>query len=516
MAETTPQVLKVVPGEDKWDIRKKIWDYLENSDLVNFPRPVTNRIPNFKGAAEAGEKVATMPVFQMAHTVKVNPDKPQEDPRFKVLEHNKTLLVPTPRLRQGLFNKIIPPADCNKDVLRICSRSQGVKEYSKPIGLDEKVSINLIIVGSVAVSPKGWRIGKGEGFADLEYAMMRTMDAVDDNTVVVTTVHDCQVFDELPEELFGKHDLSVDWIVTPTRIIECTHRAKPEGVIWSMLTRDKLNQIPVLRKLRARERDAGKDVRIKDDLEPRPRSQNLDGGEGGDDGEDGGQGGPRQRRMRPRPRRRQGSRGDSRGEEGTDTEKENMDSEGQRRQRKRRPNRRRNTGSEGDGERDDVRYETGDGEEDGDKHAPRRRRPQPRRRPRGRPDSETLEDGDKENDAGEGEDRRERRTPRRRPINNAPAIYIGSLPRVRVSDFKTQVKGHNVQPLRVLWRGSTGHAFLQFESQNQAEEALDALKDLEISGKSVKVEMSNRFKPGSGGDHAEEANLANETEDADN
>ena len=39
----------------------------------------------------------------------------------------------------------------------------------------------------------GWRIGKGEGFADLEYAMMASMGAVDENTIIVTTVHDCQV-----------------------------------------------------------------------------------------------------------------------------------------------------------------------------------------------------------------------------------------------------------------------------------------------------------------------------------
>ena len=39
----------------------------------------------------------------------------------------------------------------------------------------------------------GLRIGKGEGFADLEYAMMRSMKAVDDKTPIVTAVHDCQV-----------------------------------------------------------------------------------------------------------------------------------------------------------------------------------------------------------------------------------------------------------------------------------------------------------------------------------
>lgn len=39
----------------------------------------------------------------------------------------------------------------------------------------------------------GYRIGKGEGFADLEYAIMASMEAVSSETVIITTVHDCQV-----------------------------------------------------------------------------------------------------------------------------------------------------------------------------------------------------------------------------------------------------------------------------------------------------------------------------------
>lgn len=39
----------------------------------------------------------------------------------------------------------------------------------------------------------GFRIGKGEGYADMEYGMMVSMGAVNDSTVVVTVVHDCQV-----------------------------------------------------------------------------------------------------------------------------------------------------------------------------------------------------------------------------------------------------------------------------------------------------------------------------------
>ena len=39
---------------------------------------------------------------------------------------------------------------------------------------------------------------------------MVTMGAINDGTVIVTTVHDCQVIDEIPDSLFGDHDISVN------------------------------------------------------------------------------------------------------------------------------------------------------------------------------------------------------------------------------------------------------------------------------------------------------------------
>ncbi|XP_028812489.1 methenyltetrahydrofolate synthase domain-containing protein isoform X2 [Denticeps clupeoides] len=256
-------VLKISRGGGKRDIRQKVWDYIEAENLANFPRPVHNRIPNFKGAAQACNSLQALPEFRCSTAVKVNPDRPQEQARYLTLDAGKTLLVPTPRLRTGLFNKIVPPQGASKADLHVCSTSQGVKEYSVPIGLDAKVEVDLVVVGSVAVSPKGYRIGKGEGYADMEYAMMVAMGAVKPSTTVVTVVHDCQVVD-ISEELIESHDLTVDYILTPTRVIktDCT-LSKPQGIIWAKLDADMLDKIPILKKLRELERKSGKDVSLK-------------------------------------------------------------------------------------------------------------------------------------------------------------------------------------------------------------------------------------------------------------
>ncbi|XP_012513153.1 PREDICTED: methenyltetrahydrofolate synthase domain-containing protein isoform X2 [Propithecus coquereli] len=249
-------------GVSKQDIREQIWDYMESQNLADFPRPVHHRIPNFKGAPRAAEHLPRLQAFQTARTVKVNPDAPQKNARFFVLESKKTLLVPTPRLRTGLFNKITPPPGATKDILRKCATSQGVRNYSTPVGLDSRVLVDLVVVGSVAVSEKGWRIGKGEGYADLEYAMMVSMGAVSEATPVITIVHDCQVVD-VPEALLEGHDLTVDYILTPTRVIATgCERPKPTGITWSKISREMMEKIPVLRRLREQERQAGKDVAL--------------------------------------------------------------------------------------------------------------------------------------------------------------------------------------------------------------------------------------------------------------
>lgn len=555
----------------KWAIRRKIWDHLEDNNLVNAPRPCHYRIPNFEGAAAANDKLPTLEAFQKAKTVKVNPDKPQEQARFLVLEAEKelvllnqsqrNLLVPTPQLRTGLLNRVMPEENANKEQLRHCCTSQGVKENSKEIGLEDKVKIDLIVVGSVAVSRNGYRIGKGKGFADLEYAMMRTMGAIDVNTLVVTSVHDSQVVD-IPDELVEEHDLVVDYILTPTELIEtkCS-RAKPEGVIWSHLEVNKFYQIPVLRQLRDMEREAGKNVLLKgqeidgeDPLEnqpPRPRRFRRFGGErGGFRGRSSGGRGGRPFRgggyRRGGDRRRNTDTGDESNKENAETGDESGD-EGNRGGRRRNyRNRRFNRGGKtraraSESELTDDGGEAGQG--DGDEKPRQRkfqtRRPRfPRRRRfegergeggrgeggrggRGRDtrgggdhsgsDGEQKTSGDEEGDA--------RKRPQRQRFRTNPdaVVFVGALSRrLRVSELKTELRSHNVNPLRLVWHGGRGFAFLHFMSTENAKECVDCLTGKELDGREIKVEMANNDRPRrrAGDARGEKTDSAGETVDA--
>ena len=142
-----------IPSSKK-EIREKIWDYIEKYELVEFPKPVVDRIPNIKGAEKAGERLLEVKEFQNAKVVTVNPDKPQETARYYTMQKEKDLLVPSPRLRSGLFNKIVPPTT-NEEDLRKCATQRGVIFHREPLTLDTDTKVDVIITGSVAVSKKG-------------------------------------------------------------------------------------------------------------------------------------------------------------------------------------------------------------------------------------------------------------------------------------------------------------------------------------------------------------------------
>ncbi|MFC4908918.1 5-formyltetrahydrofolate cyclo-ligase [Actinomadura gamaensis] len=104
--------------------------------------------------------------------------------------------------------------------------------------------IGLFLCGTVAVNHQGVRLGKGAGYSDIEFAMVREAGLVGPDTLVATTVHDLQVLDEpLPED---DHDFRVDLIITPTRTVRCGRPRRPAGLLWDRLAPEKIAAIPYL------------------------------------------------------------------------------------------------------------------------------------------------------------------------------------------------------------------------------------------------------------------------------
>lgn len=243
----------------KDSIRHKIWDYMEKHDLLEeYPRPCHYKIPHFKGCKEASRKASRLREFKNAQSVKVNPSLAQMHLRFLTLTRGKSLLVPSPALGQEFYYLLDPKTFSNKksQIYKAASK-KGAAQLGTPLNQDwsQVDKIDLFVVASVAVSPSGVRLGKGMGYAELEWGILYDLGVVNSQTKVITTVHDSQVLSnqELPLSLVKDHDLCVDIIVTGTKIINVKHPLeKPTcGVLWKHIDQQKMQEIPVLRRLKS-------------------------------------------------------------------------------------------------------------------------------------------------------------------------------------------------------------------------------------------------------------------------
>ena len=221
-----------------------MWDALTESKAARFPFPVRGRIPNFEGAKEAAERLLAHLIFHGVRVMKVNPDSPQRWVRKLALERNITVITPTPRLK-GAFRKLDPEKIPKERYDDAATLKRGGK-WGEDLALDALPKVDLVVMGSVAVTRDGRRLGKGHGYADLEYAILRELG--NPPIPVVTTVHLLQVLDGFPTE---DHDLPVSVIATPDDVIEVHHPpAAPEGIDWDLLPEKALKEMPVLEELR--------------------------------------------------------------------------------------------------------------------------------------------------------------------------------------------------------------------------------------------------------------------------
>lgn len=282
---------------NKQAVRQAVWDALEDRGIARFPFPPHDRIPNYAGADDACRRLAETPEWESAETVKANPDAPQLPVRRAALRAGKTVFVAQPRLRDpDPFLRLDPAAVDDIDAATTVS---GISEHGVPTAPEDVPQIDLVVSGSVAVTTGGARIGKGEGYSDLEWAVLRELDAVDADTTVATTVHELQVVDEPPspvdDEAAGgevgdyearsdepgdetadsetadgekaadeadaetagraaarlpkpdRHDVPLDLIVTPDRVHRTASDApRPAGVDWDALDDERLSAMPVL------------------------------------------------------------------------------------------------------------------------------------------------------------------------------------------------------------------------------------------------------------------------------
>ena len=227
-------------------LRQEVWSEMSAARVARFPG-AAGRIPNFTGAEAAAERLRATEVWQATSTVKANPDSAQLPVRQRALEDGKTVYMAVPRLAEPEPFFALDPAHLSEPPRRAAS-IRGASRSARRVTLAELSPVDLVVMGSVAVGEDGARLGKGGGFADLEFALATAAGLIGQHTVLVTTVHELQVRATGMIPLTG-HDVPVDLVVTPERIIDCRplHGPRaPAGIRWEDLTEEKIAAIPLL------------------------------------------------------------------------------------------------------------------------------------------------------------------------------------------------------------------------------------------------------------------------------
>ncbi|MDK2795488.1 MAG: 5-formyltetrahydrofolate cyclo-ligase [Archaeoglobaceae archaeon] len=188
----------------KEEVRQYVWRKI--APLCDFPSPY-GRIPNFREAKKACERIRELEEYKKAECVFSAPDSVLLRLREIALEDGKTLLAVLPRIKGFvvLREKVKPTIERLK--------------LGKPADFSEiRGKVGIFAQGCVAVDIHGNRIGKGSGFGDREFQILKNEGVLAENAIFVVIAHDLQVFNDL-SYLAEEHDAKADVILTPTRII---------------------------------------------------------------------------------------------------------------------------------------------------------------------------------------------------------------------------------------------------------------------------------------------------------
>ena len=233
--------------------RVKIWE-----ELLKVARPdskfswqFSEFIADYEGSDKGAALLASTDMYKNAKVIFITPDNNLEKLRETAFRDKKTVVMTNYGITRGFF--LIRPESIPEGKEEVASLLDGVSRYWKHQTLEqlkESVGhIDMLVTGASAITPSGIRFGKGHGYFDLERAMLYTMGIVDGTSVIVGAGHDCQVADV--DVTVEEYDTAIDYIVTPTRIIETRHEfPRPtKGIIWCRLAPGMREQIPPVQEL---------------------------------------------------------------------------------------------------------------------------------------------------------------------------------------------------------------------------------------------------------------------------
>lgn len=225
---------------------------------MNQPASGTKKEYIRAAANQDGENHANSPVrgrlaeiirrqdsYRTATAIFITPEPLLLQARINCLQDGKTLLMPGPGLKDDFFlleGKTIP------FVKRLVAVTpQGLAEFGRPMPLAALAgfAINLLLTTAVAIDQQGNRLGDGNGFFDLSYAILAAAEALAIPHSILAVIDSNNLRqDTLPRDPW---DIRMHGTVTPAGVI--THNTTPETpprIYWQALPEKRIRKIKPL------------------------------------------------------------------------------------------------------------------------------------------------------------------------------------------------------------------------------------------------------------------------------
>lgn len=232
--------------------RERIWESLTRVGRPDsrFHWDFSSFIADFEDNDQATQRVTDLQSWKQSQRVFITPDNSTERLRREAIRAGKTLLVTTYGIRRGFME--IPAGTVSPEEVSYAATLDGLDVYGQPRTLADlkgTQQLAFLATGGSAVSKNGVRFGKGHGYFDLEWAMLSEIGLTSSQSEVVDIVHDEQVVDA---HLDGEpHDVTVDWIVTPTRTLHIDVDRQRGRVHWDLIPGTEHETIPPIIELAA-------------------------------------------------------------------------------------------------------------------------------------------------------------------------------------------------------------------------------------------------------------------------
>lgn len=238
------------------ETRERVWSQLRDVAKPDsrFAWDFGEFIADYEGSGDGADRLLELADDHECETWLVTPDNNLDPLRERLIERGTPYLMPSYGIRRGFLS--LAPTAVPEGQAAFAATLDGMNRFADHVPLDTLKAdyrpLDIMITGASFVTPDGLRMGKGHGYFDLEWAMLRQVGLVNEDTVVVAAVHDVQVLSdgEMADEMAADHDTIVDYVVTPTETIHVEDAPpKPSGIHWELLSETEIRAIPPLEEL---------------------------------------------------------------------------------------------------------------------------------------------------------------------------------------------------------------------------------------------------------------------------